>query len=129
MSNVPLPEPAFSLRWERGEHKVSPPMDDCDCYTADQMHAYAASVSAAKDAEIAGLRADLIKSLADNKALRERVRVLEDARPEPDCRTCKHMMHRHFRITCGAEPCTNGNRYQTLPPVRLWVSHATSASS
>lgn len=56
MSNVPLPEPAFSLRWERGEHKVSPPMDDCDCYTADQMHAYAASVSAAKDAEISRLK-------------------------------------------------------------------------
>lgn len=56
MSNVPLPEPAFSLRWERGEHKVSPPMDDCDCYTADQMHAYAAAVSAAKDAEISRLK-------------------------------------------------------------------------
>jgi len=58
------------------------------------MHAHAAAVSAAKDAEIAGLRAELLKSLADNAALRAdaidrqnnvvaplraRVRVLEDA--------------------------------------------------
>ena len=129
-------------------------------YAGVDMLQYAAAVSAAKDAEIAGLRAEmdlqpcghpkalLVKSaetgeplyceacddrsgrcdaeareteLAEaNKALREQVRVLEDAHPEPDCRTCKHMMHRHFRITCGAEPCTNGNRYQELPPVRLW---------
>lgn len=93
MSNVPLPEPVHGF--------YAAPM-----YTSDQMHAHASAVSAAKDAEIAGLR--------------DRVRVLEDARPEPDCRLCKHMMHRHFRITCGAEPCTNGNRYQELPPVRLW---------
>ena len=39
-------------------------------YTADQMHAHAAAVSAAKDKEIAQLRAELIKSLADNAALR-----------------------------------------------------------
>ena len=30
-------------------------------------------------AEVAGLRAELLKSLADNAALRERVKVLEDA--------------------------------------------------
>ena len=41
---------------------------------------YAAAVSAAKDAEIAQLRADLIKSLADNKGLRAEVAGLrEDA--------------------------------------------------
>jgi len=66
MDDVPLPKVDYDAGWHRQ-------------YTADQMHAHAAAVSAAKDAEIAQLRADLIKSLADNKALRERVRVLEDA--------------------------------------------------
>ena len=55
-------------------------------YAGSDMHDYAAAVSAAKDAEIAGLRAELLKSLADNAALRERVRVLEDAlRHVDDC--------------------------------------------
>ena len=72
----PLPEPAGTL--------VPPAMTAGSSwyshgYTADQMHAYAAAVSAAKDAEIAGLRAELLKSLADNAPLRERVKVLEDA--------------------------------------------------
>jgi hypothetical protein len=44
------------------------------------MHAHAAAVSAAKDKEIAQLRAELIKSLADNAALRAEVAGLrEDA--------------------------------------------------
>jgi len=58
MDDVPLPKVDYDAGWHRQ-------------YTADQMHAHAAAVSAAKDAEIAQLRADLIKSLADNKALRE----------------------------------------------------------
>ena len=105
MADVPLPHPVMNAMlgddWE-------------DLYIADQMRSYAASVSAAKDAEIsrlkhrialhdpcngrmagepprytpecvvlraevAGLRAELLKSLADNAALRERVKVLEDA--------------------------------------------------
>ena len=81
MDDVPLPKVDYDAGWHRQ-------------YTADQMHAHAAAVSAAKDAEIAQLRAELIKSLADNAALRadaidrqnnvvaplrERVRVLEDA--------------------------------------------------
>ncbi len=63
MSNVPLPEP---------HHQSAANFNAPDepFYTADQMHAHAAAVSAAKDAEIAGLRAELIKSLADNAALR-----------------------------------------------------------
>jgi len=114
-------------------------------YTADQMHAHAAAVSAAKDAEIAalraevaGLRAELLKSLADNAALRAdaidrqnnvvaplraRVRVLEDARPEPDCRTCAKRSALHIRTVCALprkQPCANGDRYEPLPPVRLW---------
>lgn len=48
-------------------------------YAGVDMLEYAAAVSAEKDAEIAGLRAELLKSLADNAALRERVKVLEDA--------------------------------------------------
>jgi len=45
-------------------------------YAGSDMQEYAAAVSAAKDAEIAGLRAELLKSLADNAALRKRVREL-----------------------------------------------------
>ena len=49
MSNtIPLPEPATPL-----------PMEKKLWYSADQMHAHAAAVSAAKDAEIARLRAEL----------------------------------------------------------------------
>lgn len=64
MSNVPLPRPG--------------PLGLIQ-YAGVDMLQYAAAVSAAKDAEIAQLRAELLKSLADNAALRERVRVLEDA--------------------------------------------------
>ena len=66
MSNVPLPEP---------HHQSAANFNAPDepFYTADQMHAHAAAVSAAKDAEIAQLRAELIKSLADNAALRAEV--------------------------------------------------------
>ncbi len=68
MSNVPHPVANILIGddWE-------------DVVTLEQMHAYAAAVSAEKDAEIAGLRAELLKSLADNAALRERAMVLEDA--------------------------------------------------
>ena len=98
MSNVPLP-PIY-------ENHAGKWIDVDDCIS------HAAAVSAAKDAEIAGLRADftalqraivgdtgasaileagrlraevaglraeLLKSLADNAPLRERVKVLEDA--------------------------------------------------
>ena len=79
MSNVPLPRPG--------------PLGLIQ-YAGIDMLQYAGEVSAAKDAEIAQLRAELIKSLADNAALRAdaidrqnnvvaplraRVRVLEDA--------------------------------------------------
>ena len=46
MSNVPLPKVDYDAGWHRQ-------------YTADQMHAYAAAVSAAKDAEIERLRAEV----------------------------------------------------------------------
>jgi hypothetical protein len=61
MSDVPLPEPVDDVRvtW-RGETEFLRAEDDY--YTANQMHAHAAAVSA-----------------ADNAALRERVRVLEGA--------------------------------------------------
>lgn len=64
------------------------------------------------------LRADLIKSLADNAALRERGRVLEDAHPEPDCRTCAHFDC--ISLGCHANRCDGVNMYEPLPPVRLW---------
>ena len=71
MSNVPLPEP---------HHQSAANFNAPDepFYTADQMHAHAAAVSAAKDAEIAQLRAELIKSLADNAALRAEVAGLRE---------------------------------------------------
>ena len=66
MSNVPLP-PIY-------ENHAGKWID------VEDARAYAAAVSAAKDAEIAGLRAELIKSLADNKGLRAEVAGLrEDA--------------------------------------------------
>lgn len=106
MSNVPLPRPG--------------PLGLIQ-YAGVGMLQYAAAVSAAKDAEIAQLRAELIKSLADNAALRERVRVLEDARPEPDCRTCKRSAIQHGVTRCMSPYfCTNGDYYEPLPPVRLW---------
>lgn len=88
-------------------------------YAGVDMLQYAGEVSAAKDADIAGLRAELLKSLADNAPLREQVRVLEDARPEPDCRTCQHMRD---ETACAMSlwGCTNGDRYEPLPPVRIW---------
>ena len=71
MSNVPLPRPG-SLGLIQ--------------YAGVEMLQYAGEVSAAKDAEIERLRAELLKSLADNAALRERVKLLEDAlRHVDDC--------------------------------------------
>lgn len=97
MSNTPLPEPLARLMKFAGKRRneVSNP-----CFTAreciamaDQVHAHAAAVTAAKDAEIAGLRERLQKmsdtmkgmdaheaGLAEAQAyLMERVKVLEDA--------------------------------------------------
>ena len=62
MSNVPLPRPG--------------PLGLIQ-YAGVDMLQYAATASAAKDAEIAQLRADLIKSLADNKGLRAEVAWLK----------------------------------------------------
>ena len=81
MSNtLPLPEPwDYCYEWNGpfGTRKFSAasyngnrPDRSVPIYTADQMHAHAAAVSAAKDKEMAQLRAELIKSLADNAALR-----------------------------------------------------------
>lgn len=89
MSNTPLPAPwDYCYEWDgpfgtrkfsAASHNGSRPDRSVPIYTPDQMHTHAAAVTAAKDAEIAGLRAELLKSLADNAALRERVKVLEDA--------------------------------------------------
>lgn len=54
MSNVPLPEPFSDMQYCR----PSGVFGRLAGYTADQMHAHAAAVTAAKDAEIAGLRED-----------------------------------------------------------------------
>ena len=89
MSNtLPLPEPwDYCYEWNGpfGTRKFSAasyngnrPDRSVPIYTADQMHAHAAAVSAAKDKEIAQLRAELIKSLADNAALRAEVAGLRE---------------------------------------------------
>ena len=64
MSNVPLP-PIY-------ENHAGKWID------VEDARAHAAAVSAAKDAEISGLRAELIKSLADNAALRAEVAGLRE---------------------------------------------------
>lgn len=60
MSNVPLPEPAYpaGTTGMLGENT----------WDRHQMHAHASAVSAAKDAEIAGLRAVVEKLVDWNKA-------------------------------------------------------------
>jgi cell division protein FtsB len=74
MSNVPLPEPV-GIVWSDGRPHHT--------YAVGQLHAHAAAVSAAECAplieEIEALRQDGSKLSADNAALRERVRVLEEA--------------------------------------------------
>jgi len=73
MSDVPLPEPwsycytfetktSRHLSFSANKYNGMPPTEAVPIYTADQMHAYAAAVSA-----------------ADNAALRERAKALEDA--------------------------------------------------
>ena len=87
MSNVPLPDNLISMShgpfkpsmYDEGEnycvrcHTRSIYLASRQCnphIDPDALRAYVAAVTAAKDAEIAGLRAELIKSLADNAALR-----------------------------------------------------------
>ena len=43
--------------------------------------------------------------------------------PEPDCRTCARCYATKGRGVYGCDSvvaCTNGDRYQPLPPVKLW---------
>lgn len=43
--------------------------------------------------------------------------------PEPDCRTCARCYSTKGRGVYGCDSvfgCTNGDRYQQLPPARLW---------
>ena len=49
-------------------------------------------------------------------------------RHEPDCRTCRNFYIPHETCIEDAS-CTNGDRYEPLPPVRLWRPRAASASS
>lgn len=42
--------------------------------------------------------------------------------PEPDCRTCRSFYHWEDGVCkqSSKNPCINADRYQPLPPVRLW---------
>jgi hypothetical protein len=46
--------------------------------------------------------------------------------PEPDCRTCQRFYDWEDKICTQSkkDPCTNGDRHQALPPVRLYGSKA-----
>ena len=95
MSNVPLPEP-LGFYFPPRVYQDTPSTEMVGLFSDDQMHAHAAAVSAAKDAEIAQLRAarmayasefplnadgepDVGNIHANIRAMKERVRVLEDA--------------------------------------------------
>ena len=116
MSNVPLPRPG--------------PLGLIQ-YAGIDMLQYAGEVSAADNAALRDERDNMAGAIAqllrDNRdvhekvvrPLRERVRVLEDARPELDCRTCRNFYVPHETCIEDAS-CTNGDRYEPLPPVRLW---------
>lgn len=42
-----------------------------------------------------------------------------------DCRTCKHLNAMAVTGPCVSDvPCTNADRYEPLPPVRLWARKA-----
>lgn len=41
------------------------------------------------------------------------------ARPAQDCRTCSH--YRVLHASCHYQPCINADRYDPLPPMRLWM--------
>lgn len=63
---VPLPQTPYSLYYEWPDDEDGyggSEVVDANGYTADQMHSHAAAVSAAKDAEIAGLR-DVLQFIA-----------------------------------------------------------------
>ena len=95
MSNtIPLPEPiAWLFRtlpaggsWELAlsDDAGKPPWNarsEKPLYTADQMHAHAAAVSAAKDAEIAGLREYLDAAQRRGEELRAQVAALTENGP------------------------------------------------
>jgi CHAD domain-containing protein len=77
MSNTPLPEP--DSRWH-------PSWGLPSTYSADQMHAHAAAVSAADNADIQKLYLDAVEQAAANAdevlRLRERIKVLRNALSE-----------------------------------------------
>ena len=68
MADIPLPEPDGRV-WVGGWVQQG--------WIGKSMHAHAAAFAAAKDKEIAQLRAELIKSLADNAALRAWLEVAQ----------------------------------------------------
>jgi hypothetical protein len=92
MSNVPLPEPwsycyvfetetSRHLSFSANKYNGMPPAEAVPIYTKNQLHAYAAAVSAADNAALLILRddykADLLKMQRERDALRERVMALE----------------------------------------------------
>lgn len=55
-----------------------------------------------------------------SQTIKEIVEVYK--RPEPDCRTCS-LFYDWEEGVCtqsNKDPCTNGDRYEPLTPVKLW---------
>ena len=90
MSNaITLPEPDGSAEANQRPHPGGGyEYDEVPAWSEPLVHAHAAAVTAAKDAEIAQLRADNTRLQNDVvMPLRERVRVLEDALKAANYRT------------------------------------------
>ena len=99
-TRLPLPD-EFLMHPTQGE-----------CYTLNQLRAYSDAECAPLMEEIEALRQDGSKLTAENAAL------LAESR---DCRTCKHLFELpHGAVYCSIFGCTNADRYDPLPVVRLW---------
>ncbi len=115
--------------------------DWADLFTADQLRAHAAAVSAAKDAEIAGLRAELFAHQVYIRVLCKAVDAATDfaGTVAGGASWWDDVWDEHFRALDAAraeliksladnaalradaiDRQNNGDRYEPLPPVRLW---------
>lgn len=79
--DVPMPEPAFKLKWRDARYYVSEPeIGDTDCYTADQVRDTAIKYADARCAKLQEER-DALRKLIDSPELHDFARgaVLEAA--------------------------------------------------
>ena len=108
----PLPHP---IQYEHREPR--------ERYTADQMHAYSADAlerqAVANADEVIRLRERIRVLLAPGGGIEDgAARIAELPAESLDCRTCSH--YRVLQASCHYQPCNNADRYDPLPPVKLW---------